>query len=525
MRLCIKTLSLISVLCLVLLFQNCGEEGFVSSRGVENFDSFEDAYPEMNDDGQIQKFEKSRNFYSVSPEVEREYTRTYRAVPNRPAPRNSGGNGGLGGGTVPTSGGIGGGTPVSGGGLPVSNPGSGGTPSAPTNDVDQQTPTFVGTDRDYYKDEFNFPAVVERAAQIKSFDHEIFPARYYGEPKYDQAFGGNGLGIIAVDQLLGASGRKTAAVFYQYKLDYLREKATVFVVEDGLSNGALGAQTVATAKADLIKLAKMGYLVVHLKLRHTSAAQLSNNRCAHLGRFFFNGAQEVRAAVGDLVSKANYFGADPNNMFAIGFGEGGTLMATTAFLDQSEAEARFGEPLVDVSGFASRGIFQGVAVSGGGLVDRSIVQGSSKASIVTIHGGADRKVSVLGEQIYDCQRDVNFKIDPAASEYLTNEVTAQQGHSASVLHCGKSSSSEVRPISTQIGYFATYFHNIISSRGSGSISSHYRQKHCTFEREGSQCSYPVPLISETIALTEGDPVGDYYTRGPCTPKPRQDNGR
>lgn len=486
------------VLTSVFLFQNCGEEGFVSSQGIETFESFEAAYPEMDKEGGIvAKFEKSRDFYSVSPEVEREYSIVFRAVASRPAP------------TPPVSTGRGTG-------------GTGGGTGGVSNDVDQQSPTYIGSDKDYYKDEFNFPAVVAQAGQIKSFQSKIFPARYYGEPRYAQAFGGNGLGIIGINQFLGTTRNKTAATFYQYKLDYLRDKAVVFIVSDGLAGGKLGASTVSAGRADFVNLAKKGYLVVHLQPRFMKSSILADDKCANLGKFFFNGVQEVRRAISDVVSRASYFGIDKNKMFMVGFGEGGTLAAETAFLDNSEAQARFGEALVDVPGFSGKGLFKGIAVSGGGVIDKATVQGPSKARILSIHGGNDRKVSVLGEQIYGCARNAAQKINPAASHFLTNEVS--NGASASVLNCGKEKPAEVRPLSTQMGYFATYFHNIILSGGTG-IANHYRS--CTMQSRDnpSVCTYPLPLISQLVSLYEDQPVGNFYTKGPCTPKPRPNTMR
>ena len=495
--------SLICILSSVFLFQNCGEEGFISSQGIKEFNSFEDAYPEMDSEGQIAaKYEKSRNFYAVNPQVEREYGIIFRAVASRPAP-------------IPPVGGVGG---VGGG----TSGGSGGSGST-SNDVDQQEPTYIGTDKDYYKDEFNFPGVVNEASRIKSFQNTIFPARYYGLPRYEQAFGGNGLGIIGIDQFIGSTTKKTPATFYQYKLDYFREKAVVFVVTDGLSSGRLGASTVAAGRTDFVKLAKMGYLVVHLKTRFMKSSILSEDKCVNLGKFFFNGVQEVRRAVSDVVSRANYYGIDKDKMFIVGFGEGGTVAAETAFLDSEEAQSRYGEDLVAVSGFEGKGLFQGVAVSGGGVIDRATIQGASKARIVTIHGGNDRKVSVLGEQIYGCEKSTAHKINPMASKFLSVEVASRAGASASILHCGKDKPAEVRPISTQIGYFATYFHNIMASRGAG-IAEHYRREHCTRERGSYEsCNYPVPLISQLVAAYANGPIGNFYTKGPCLPIVQSNN--
>jgi len=495
-----KKIVVVSIVMMTaLLFQNCGEETFVSSQGAEVFSSFEDAYPEMETDGLIgAKFEKSRDFYAVSPELDRKYNAVFRALPSRPSPKAGlGSNGGT--------------------GLTNSRGSNSRTGSnSVSGDVDQKEPTFIGLDRDFYAEEFNYPAVLELASTIRKNQSKIFPARYYGHPRYEQAFGGDGLGVIGINQNIGA---ETPAVFYQYKLDYYREKAVIFVITDGLSRGKLGDSSVLAGQSDFVKLAKLGYLVVHLKPKSMRSGILSPDKCENLNQFFFNGVQEVRRAISNLVDKKNYYGIDPEKMFIIGFGEGGTLAATTAFLDQSEAKSRYGVDLAKVNGFEDRSLFKGVTVSGGGLVDKNIIGGDSKTRVVTVHGGNDPNVSVSGDQIYGCQRDASLKIRPIASKPFSDEVTARSGSSASLLHCGKETASDVRPVSTQVGYFATYFHNILASKGFG-IDVHYKIKHCRKDKDGdyNYCNYPVPLISQLISLDIGEAVGNYYTQGPCQPK-------
>ncbi len=499
-----KILTLIPLLALPLAFQNCGEEGFISLNGSDSYNSFEEVYPSMDGKGDIRvKYEQQDKSYLRSRAYLRDSDRIYRAI-----------------GSVPST------------AFPTITPGGGvTTPGGTTTSGGDQVPVleepgFAGTVRNYYSGVFKH--MKGAAESIKKNQRYLYPDRYYGEPGYQSIFESQGLGIIRVDQQIGASDNlQVDASFYQYKADYFREKAVIFVLGDKLFNERIGARKISLNQQHLTKLARKGYLVVHLKPQSLKGYQDNpgNERCHNLERAIYRGVQEVRSAVGDIVKRPDYFGANPDKMFILGFGEGGTLAAYSAFLDTNEAINKFGNGVYKIPGFNNKSLFKGVGISGGGVLDSNILNGHSKARVVTIHGGCDQKVKVDGSEMYGCMRD-GAQINPISSKQLTDFAAGYLGASASVLNCSAGADTkDVRAIGTQLGYFATYFHNImgagngtIFSRLASGISSHYQNLHCRRGGRDEQdtCSFPAPLIN---SISYGS-----CKAGPCTPPPPRNNG-
>ncbi|MGH1469098.1 MAG: hypothetical protein ACRBBP_09505 [Bdellovibrionales bacterium] len=495
-----KILTLLPLLALPLTFQNCGEEGFISLNGSESYGSFEEVYPSMDAKGDIRvKYEQQDKSYLRSREYLRDTDRIYSAVGTIPSTAFP---------TITSGGGV----TTSGGGITT---GGGATPVL-------EEPGFAGAVTNYYSGIFKH--MKSAAASIKNSQRYLYPDRYYGVPKYQSIFESQGLGIVRVDLKIGASSNlKVNASFYQYKADYFREKAVVFVLGDKLFSEEIGARKISLNQQHLTKLAKKGYLVVHLKpgaLKDYDDVP-GNARCHNLEKAIYLGVQEVRSAVGDIVKRADFFGANPEKMFIAGFGVGGTLAAYSAFLDTNEAIAKFGKGIYKVPDFNNKSLFQGVGISGGGILDRSILNGASKARVVTIHGGCDQSVKVDGSQMYGCMRN-GAQINPISSKQLTDFAAGYLGASASVLNCSANADTkDVRSIETQLSYFATYFHNIMGAGDgtvfgnlSNEISSYYQSLYCSTDgRDGDQhsCSFPAPLIHDV----------NYGTceAGPCSPPP------
>lgn len=505
--------SLLAICVSLLAFQNCGEEGFISQNGVESFSSFETVYPSMGSDGDIRaKYEEPDQNYKRAHEYIRNNNRIYRAVGSVPSTAFPS--------LVPTTGGTStggtstGGTTLTGGGeVPV-----------------LETPGFAGQVDGYYSGVFRYLKSIGPA--LEKNEKHIYPERYYGRPTREGGFEDGGLGIIRVDLKLGMRDRvQVDAEFYQYKEDYFRKKAVIFVIGDGLFDDPVGAQVLSINQTNLVRLAKKGYLVVRLKPKalYNYVGSKSKSRCENIEEAIYRGVQEIRSAVGGAVKKADYYGLNPEKMFIVGFGEGGTLAAYTAFLDTQEAVDKFGRGLFSIKGFEDKSLFKGVGISGGGILDRSIMNGASKARVVTIHGGCDDSVKVDGSEMYGCMKKDGAQINPISSKKLTDFAAGYMGSSASVLNCSKGEdTSEVTPINTQFGYFATYFHNIMGDTNKtifgnlgGGMSVYYQRKYCTSggRDDDSSCSFPAPLINNVIYGT--------CKKGPCSPpqSSQSDGGR
>jgi predicted esterase len=515
-----------------LLFQNCGEEGFISSRSLNQYSSFEEVYPSMDESGNITaKYVKPDISFKRSYGYRQSVRRIKQVTGSLPST------------VYPDTGG----TyrngnqndydffnPTNPGNRNPNQGGEFGNPNNPGGDgsfslielINYQQPQYAGRVKNYYEGTFNTPMIIQSGKDFKDNDRELYPERYFGTPKYADNFSEIGFGLISEEIRLG-SGVKTEAVAYQYAADFYREKAVIFVLKDKLfsANDQVGARAIDLNEDRIIDLAKKGYLVIHLKPKSLSSHMSGGvSRCTNIERAFAKGVVEIRNALSDFVSRAGYYGADPEKMFLIGFGEGGTLAAYTAFLDNTEAQSKFSLSLPSVPiPNGKRSFIQGVGISGGGLMDKSILHGSLQSRVVTIHGGCDETVSIDGESIYGCRKNEEGFVNPISSKNLTDFVSGYTNGSASVLYCSKSEdTSQVKSLETQMGYFAVYFHNILGA-GIGSVfydgqefSRHYWSRNCSYGREDQTCNFDAPLISE-VRRRPG-----YCRKGPCVP-PRQDS--